>query len=82
MRKNIITGINELPLKHREVLVMREITGMNYDEISTTLNINIGTVKSRLARARLKLIDILKEKGTFPESFRLNKQEEVEQHEE
>ena len=82
MRKNIITGINELPLKHREVLVMREITGMNYDEISTTLNINIGTVKSRLARARLKLIDILKEKGTFPESFRLNMQEEVEQHEE
>jgi len=75
MRKNITEGINELPLKHREVLAMREITGMSYDEIASSLNINVGTVKSRLARSRLKLIEILKEKGTFPESFRLNNQE-------
>jgi len=76
MRKNIISGIYELPLKHREVLVMREITGMSYDEIATTLRINSGTVKSRLARARLKLVEILKDKGTFPESFRLKIQED------
>ena len=78
MRKNIDEGIKDLPLKHREVLVMREIAGMTYDEIAKTLRINEGTVKSRLARARLKLIDILKEKGTFPDSYRLNKREEVE----
>ena len=78
VRKNIDESIKELPLKHREVLVMREIASMSYDEIAKTLRINEGTVKSRLARARLKLIDILKEKGTFPESFRLNKREEVE----
>jgi len=78
MRSNISAGINDLPLKHREMIVMREITGMSYDEIAATLHINVGTVKSRLARARLKLIDILKEKGTFPESFRLKTQEEVE----
>jgi len=78
IRKNITESINELPLKHREVLTMREITGMSYDEIATTLNINAGTVKSRLARSRLKLVEILKEKGTFPESFRLNNREEVE----
>jgi len=76
LRKNIIAGIYELPLKHREVLVMREITGMSYDEIAATLRINSGTVKSRLARARLKLVEILKEKGTFPDSFRLKIQED------
>ena len=78
MRKNITDSIGELPLKHREVIVMREISGMSYEEIAATLRINEGTVKSRLARARMKLIEILKEKGTFPDSFRLNKQEEVE----
>ena len=57
---------------------MREVTGMSYDEIAKSLNVNAGTVKSRLARARLKLIDILKDKGTFPESFRPNIQKEVE----
>jgi len=82
MRKNITEGINELPLKHREMIAMRELAGMSYDEIATTLNINVGTVKSRLARARLKLIEILKEKGTFLESYRLNKQETQEIEEE
>jgi len=78
LRKNIDESIKELPLKHREVIVMREIAGMSYEEIAKTLRINEGTVKSRLARSRMKLVDILKEKGTFPESFRLNNREEVE----
>ena len=78
MRNTIDESIKELPLKHREVLVMREIAGMTYEEIAKTLRINEGTVKSRLARARLKLIDILKEKGTFSDNFRLNKRKEVE----
>ena len=78
LRRTIASSINELALKHREILVMREITGMSYDDIAKTLNVNSGTVKSRLARARLKLIDILKEKGTFPENFRPNSQKEVE----
>ena len=77
-RQSIADSINELGPRHREILVMREITGMSYDEMAISLNVNVGTVKSRLARARLKLIDILKEKGTFPESFRPNTQEEVE----
>jgi len=78
LRKNIVEGIKALPLKHREVITMREISDMSYEEIATTLRINVGTVKSRLARARLKLIDILKEKGTFPDTYRLNTQQEVE----
>jgi len=81
LRKGITESIKELPLKHREVIVMREISDMSYDDIATTLKINVGTVKSRLARARLKLIDILKEKGTFPDNYRLKMQKEVEQDE-
>lgn len=78
MRKIIAVSIDELAADHREVLVMREITGMSYDEMAETLGVNIGTVKSRLARARIKLVEILKEKGTFPDSFRLNTKKEVE----
>jgi len=77
MRKNITESINDLPLRHREAIVMREIAGMSYEEMAKTLKINIGTVKSRLARSRLKLIEILKEKGTSPEGFRLTIQEEA-----
>ena len=76
-RKAITDGIGELGSRHREILVMREITGMSYVDIAAVLNINEGTVKSRLARARINLVNILIEKGTFPENHRQNKQKEV-----
>ena len=44
-----------LPEKHRVVLVLREIEGMSYDEIAAALGIPIGTVESRLHRARAGL---------------------------
>jgi len=78
VRKTIATSITELAPRYREILVMREIVDMSYDDMAKTLNVNVGTVKSRLARARMKLADILLEKGTFPESFRLKLREEVE----
>ena len=71
-RKTIAESINELPINHREILAMREYTGMSYEDIAEALKINVGTVKSRLARARLKLLEILEEKGTFPEGYRQN----------
>jgi len=75
LRKEIAESINELGEKQREILVMREITGMSYTEIAETLNVSEGTVKSRLARARMTLANILMKKGTFPETFRHNKRE-------
>jgi RNA polymerase sigma-70 factor (ECF subfamily) len=69
-QKTIADSINELGQSHSEILVMREITGMSYGEIAETLSLSEGTVKSRLARARRCLVNILAEKGTFPESFR------------
>jgi len=77
-RKAIANSINELGQHHREILVMREITGMSYCEMAETLKLSEGTIKSRLARARRSLVNILVEKGTFPESYRLNDRKGVE----
>ena len=49
-------AIAALPLAYREALVLREIEGLSYQEISSVMSIPIGTVMSRLARARNQLI--------------------------
>jgi len=41
-----------LPFDQRAVIVLREIDGLSYEEIATSLDVAVGTVKSRLARAR------------------------------
>jgi RNA polymerase sigma factor (sigma-70 family) len=54
------SAIDELPPDFREVLVLREIEGMSYKEIAAVLRVPIGTVMSRLARARERLLIALK----------------------
>ena len=44
--------VRELPLPQREVVVLCAVLGFDYESVATTLNIPIGTVRSRLARAR------------------------------
>jgi RNA polymerase sigma factor (sigma-70 family) len=48
-------AIEQLPVEFREVLVLREIEGLSYREIATVVRVPIGTVMSRLARARERL---------------------------
>jgi RNA polymerase sigma factor (sigma-70 family) len=48
-------ALDELPLEFREVVIMRELEELSYKEIADIANIPIGTVMSRLARARTKL---------------------------
>lgn len=48
-------AITELPETFRTTIVLREIEGMAYEEIAETLGISVGTVKSRIARARRRL---------------------------
>jgi RNA polymerase sigma-70 factor (ECF subfamily) len=48
-------AVNELPIEFREVLVLREFEDLSYKEISAITEIPIGTVMSRLARARRRL---------------------------
>ncbi len=50
-------SLRRLPVAHREVLLLREIEGLSYTEIAAALDINEGTVKSRIARARVALLD-------------------------
>jgi RNA polymerase sigma-70 factor, ECF subfamily len=45
-------ALNALPFDQRAVIVLREIDGLSYEEIATSLEVAVGTVKSRLARAR------------------------------
>lgn len=51
--------IDELPAEYREVLILRELEDLSYKEISTIVRVPIGTVMSRLARARASLADKL-----------------------
>jgi len=55
----INTLISSLPLKYREVIVLRHLRDLSYEEMSKILNISIGSVKTRLFRAREKLREIL-----------------------
>ena len=54
-------AIEELPLPYREVLLLCDVEELTYHEISEALSIPIGTVMSRLARARKKLREALSE---------------------
>ncbi|MGM9521918.1 MAG: RNA polymerase sigma factor [Oscillospiraceae bacterium] len=65
LQRQVWDAINMLPSDKREIIVMREITGMTYSEIGSALGIEEGTVKSRLSRSRLALADIIKKRGTF-----------------
>ena len=51
--------MNGLSEKHREVLVLRNVKNLSYDAISKKLNISVGTVKSRIARARENLRELM-----------------------
>ena len=53
-------AIEKLPAKFKEVILLRDVQGFAYEEISQILNIPLGTVKSRVNRGRLKLQEDLK----------------------
>jgi RNA polymerase sigma-70 factor, ECF subfamily len=54
--KQLETAIAQLPLPFRETLVLRDVQGLDYREIATVTDAPIGTVMSRLARARQRLM--------------------------
>lgn len=62
--EDIHRAIAALPIAYREVLVLREIEGLSYQEVAKALSIPIGTVMSRLARARSLLIQRIGMAGT------------------
>ena len=54
------SAIDELPVHFREILLLCDVEEMSYQEIAETLSIPIGTVMSRLSRARKSLRDALR----------------------
>ena len=67
-QRALAKGLKELPEHHRRALVMREVSGLSYQEIADALALDLGTVKSRIARAREALRKRLLEDGNFFES--------------
>jgi len=61
IRKQIDAAISRLSDEHRTVIVMRELEGMEYQEIADALDCSIGTVMSRLFYARRKLQSMLRD---------------------
>ncbi len=60
LEKIIKTAIQNLPDQFRVVIILRELQGLSYDEIAKATHSSVGTVKSRIARARGKLQEDLK----------------------
>jgi RNA polymerase sigma-70 factor (ECF subfamily) len=52
-------ALDHLPFDQRTAIVLREVDGLSYDEIAFSLGVSLGTVKSRLTRARQALRTVL-----------------------
>jgi RNA polymerase sigma-70 factor (ECF subfamily) len=69
----IQAAIGQLPADQRTALILADIEGMDYQEIADAMDTALGTVKSRLSRARAKMRDILlAQRELLPAQYRLN----------
>ncbi|MFC1557859.1 RNA polymerase sigma factor [candidate division KSB1 bacterium] len=59
--KIVQNAINSLSPKFKEVIILRDVQELSYEEISSIVKVPLGTVKSRVNRARLKLQELLKD---------------------
>ncbi|MCE2391534.1 MAG: sigma-70 family RNA polymerase sigma factor [Proteobacteria bacterium] len=67
IRRLVAEGAQALPDGQREVLLLREVEGLSYEEIAESMQISKGTVMSRLHYARRKLVAFLESRGVRPE---------------
>ncbi|MDR3238849.1 MAG: sigma-70 family RNA polymerase sigma factor [Clostridiales bacterium] len=57
--RDILSAIHKLPDDYRTLIILRDLQGFTYDELSRALSLPMGTVKSKLSRARISLQKIL-----------------------
>ena len=82
LERHVHASIQQLSAKLRAIMVLRYLEGMSYDELAATLQISMGTVKSRLARAHIALERIMR--GTmarFGDRFGRSEQEPMDESE-
>ena len=64
-RDSVRRGLDSLPPDYRQILLLREIQGLSYDEIAQALSLEVGTVKYRIFRARKRLCTFLIDDGNI-----------------
>ena len=64
-RQAVLECLDRLPREQKLILVLRDVNGLSYEEIGETMGLELGTVKSRIFRARARLANVLAEQGTF-----------------
>jgi RNA polymerase sigma factor (sigma-70 family) len=72
LNRTIQSAIQALPLEQRTIVVLSDVQGLSYQEISEITGISLGTVKSRLSRGRARLRDLLQQqRELLPNRYRL-----------
>ncbi len=73
-------GLQTLPYDQRITLVLSDVDGFAYEEIALATNTNVGTVKSRLSRARAQMREfLLQQKELLPDAYRLKNRKQENQ---
>ena len=72
LQELIQTGLQELPLDQRVAVILCDVQGLSYEEIATSTQTSMGTVRSRIARGRARLRNYLyKYRELLPRNYRL-----------
>ncbi len=64
---DVVSALAEIPEDYRTTLVLRHVADLDYEEIAAVQGIAVGTVRSRLARGRAQLVEILGNQDTEPD---------------
>ena len=75
LRAAMSRALQNMSDEHRQILILREVEGLSYTEIADLLGLEEGTVKSRIARARISLRNILQKDGNFSSPISSNHSE-------
>ena len=60
-RNEVMAALDKLSEDHKEILILRYYDDLSYSEIADVLQVKLGTVMSRLSRARVRLLDVVQD---------------------